>query len=56
MKGRYKVKHLLKLLDWTSEDIQEVLNLADQLKYEQKHGITKNYLAGKYGAVPDTLE
>ena len=47
MKGRYKVKHLLKLLDWTSEDIQEVLNLADQLKYEQKHGIAKNYLAGK---------
>ena len=41
------MKHLLKLLDWTSEDIQEVLNLADQLKYEQKHGIAKNYLAGK---------
>lgn len=41
------MKHLLKLLDWTSEDIHEVLNLADQLKYEQKHGIAKNYLAGK---------
>ena len=41
------MKHLLKLLDWSSEDIQEVLNLADQLKYEQKHGIAKNYLGGK---------
>ncbi len=41
------MKHLLKLLDWSSEDINEVLNLADQLKYEQKHGIKKDYLAGK---------
>lgn len=41
------MKHLLKLLDWSSEDINEVLNLADQLKYEQKHNIKKDYLAGK---------
>lgn len=41
------MKHLLKLLDWTSEDINEVLNLADQLKYEQKHNIAKKYLEGK---------
>ena len=41
------MKHLLKLLDWSSEDINEVLNLADQLKYEQKHGIKKDYLKGK---------
>lgn len=41
------MKHLLKLLDWSSEDIHEVLNLADQLKYEQKHGIAKKYLDGK---------
>ncbi len=41
------MKHLLKLLDWSSEDINEVLNLADQLKYEQKHGIAKKYLEGK---------
>ncbi len=41
------MKHLLKLLDWTSEDINEVLNLADQLKYEQKHHIAKKYLEGK---------
>lgn len=41
------MKHLLKLLDWSSEEINEVLNLADQLKYEQKHGIKKDYLKGK---------
>lgn len=41
------MKHLLKLLDWSSEDINEVLNLADQLKYEQKHSIAKKYLEGK---------
>jgi len=28
--------HLLKLLDLTTEDIVDILNLADQLKYEQK--------------------
>ena len=41
------MKHLLKVLDWSSEDIQEVLNLADQLKYEQKHGLAKKHLEGK---------
>ena len=41
------MKHLLKLLDWSGEDIMNVLNLADQLKYEQKHGISKKYLEGK---------
>jgi len=46
-KGRLKMKHLLKLLDWSSEDINEVLNIADQLKYEQKHSIAKKYLEGK---------
>ena len=33
------MKHLLKMLDLTSEEIIGILNLADQLKYEQKHGI-----------------
>ena len=28
------MKHLLKLLDLTTEEIEEILNLADQLKYE----------------------
>lgn len=41
------MKHLLKLLDWSGDDIHEVLNLADQLKYEQKHGIAKKYLENK---------
>lgn len=41
------MKHLLKLSDWSSEDIVEVLNLADQLKYEKKNGIKHNILEGK---------
>ena len=32
------MKHLLKLEDWSTEEIINTLNLADQLKYEQKHG------------------
>ena len=35
------MKHLLKMLDLSSEEIFEILNLADQLKYEQKH-VNKN--------------
>lgn len=41
------MKHLLKLGDLTSEQIFEILNLADQLKYEQKHGIEHKLLKGK---------
>lgn len=41
------MKHLLKMLDLTSEDVIEILNLADQLKYEQKHGIPHKHLEGK---------
>lgn len=41
------MKHLLKMLDMTTEEIIEILNLADQLKYEQKHGIPHNHLKGK---------
>ena len=41
------MKHLLKMLDLTGEDINEILNLADQLKYEQKHNIEHRRLAGK---------
>ena len=41
------MKHLLKLLDLTKEEIIDLLNLADQLKYEQKHGIEHHYLKGK---------
>lgn len=39
--------HLLKLLDLSREDIFEILNLADQLKYDQKHGRTHELLKGK---------
>lgn len=41
------MKHLLKLLDLSKEDIMEILNLADQLKYELKHGIPHPHLEGK---------
>ncbi len=41
------MKHLLKLADWSTEEILDVLNLADQLKYEKKNGIPHHYLAGK---------
>ncbi|MBQ4051290.1 MAG: ornithine carbamoyltransferase [Oscillospiraceae bacterium] len=40
-------KHLLKIADLSKADIIELLNLADQLKYEQKHGIVHHRLAGK---------
>ena len=40
-------KHLLKMSDLSQEDIIELLNLADQLKYNQKHGIPHRLLEGK---------
>ncbi|MGN0650824.1 MAG: ornithine carbamoyltransferase [Oscillospiraceae bacterium] len=40
------MKHLLKMLDLSTEEITDILNLADQLKYEQKHGIPHNHLKG----------
>lgn len=40
-------KDLLKLLDLSKEDILNILNTADQLKYNQKHGIVHDYLHGK---------
>lgn len=41
------MKHLLKLLDLDGKEIIDILNLADQLKYEQKHGIPHEHLKGK---------
>ena len=41
------MKHLLKLLDLTGQEILDILNLADQLKYETKHGISHPHLQGK---------
>ena len=40
-------KDLLKLLDLSREEIYEILDLADQLKYDTKHGIPHPRLAGK---------
>jgi ornithine carbamoyltransferase len=40
-------KHLLKLSDYSKEEIIELLDLADQLKYELKNGIEHHYLEGK---------
>ena len=40
-------KHLLKLSDLNKEEITDILNLADQLKYEKKNGIQHHLLQGK---------
>ncbi len=40
-------KDLLKLLDLTREDIHEILDTADQMKFSQKHGIAHDHLRGK---------
>ena len=41
------MKHLLKLLDLSESEILDILNLADQLKYEKKHNIEHHLLKGK---------
>lgn len=41
------MKHLLKLGDLSEREILNILNLADQLKYEKKHNIEHHYLKGK---------
>ena len=41
------MKHLLKMLDLSKSDIIAILDLADQLKYEKKHGIQHHLLEGK---------
>lgn len=41
------MKHLLKMLDLSREEIIDILNLADQLKYELKHNIPHPHLKGK---------
>ncbi len=41
------MKHLLKMSDLSKEEILDILALADQLKYEQKHGIPHKHLEGK---------
>lgn len=41
------MKHLLKLMDLSANEITEILNTADQLKYEKKNGIKHHILEGK---------
>ena len=41
------MKHLLKLLDCSTEEIIGLLDLADQLKYERKHNIPHELLKGQ---------
>ena len=41
------MKHLLKLQDLDQKEILDILNLADQLKYETKHSIEHHHLKGK---------
>ena len=41
------MKHLLKLMDLTKEEITEILDLADELKYKKKNGIPHELLKGK---------
>ncbi|MBE6849636.1 MAG: ornithine carbamoyltransferase [Ruminococcus sp.] len=41
------MKHLLKMLDLSQQEILEILDLADQLKYQTKHNIPHPILQGK---------
>lgn len=41
------MKHLLKLQDLDKNEILDILNLADQLKYENRNGIEHHHLKGK---------
>ena len=41
------MNHLLKLLDCSKDEIINILDLADQLKYEKKHNIPHRHLEGK---------
>jgi len=41
------MNHLLKLSDLSTEEITDILSLADQLKYEQKNGIEHHLLKNK---------
>ena len=41
------MKHLLTLMDLEPQEICDILNLADQLKYEKKNGIEHHLLKGK---------
>jgi len=40
-------KDLLKMADLNHEELNDILNLAEQLKYERKNGIKHKPLEGK---------
>ena len=42
-----KGRHFLKLLDFSTEEIQSLLDLAEELKYQKKHGIAHRLCEGK---------
>lgn len=41
------MKHLTRLMDLTEKEIHDILNTADQLKYEVQHDIPHPRLQGK---------
>ncbi|MBE6753734.1 MAG: ornithine carbamoyltransferase [Ruminococcaceae bacterium] len=41
------MQHLLKMLDLNSKELEQLLNLSDQMKYEQRHGISRRLLEGR---------
>lgn len=41
------MQHLLKMLDISAKELEELLNAADQRKYERKHGIERHLLEGR---------
>lgn len=41
------MEHLLKMADLSEQDITEILNLADQMKYNKTHGISHRVLENK---------
>ncbi len=41
------MKHFLKMSDLSTQEIIDILNLADQLKYQKKNNVAHNHLQGK---------
>ena len=46
--GIFMKKDLLRIDTLSKDQILDILNLADQLKYEQKHGIEHPLLKGRH--------
>lgn len=51
------MKHLLKMLDLSKEEILDILNLADQLKYENKKWYRASHSQGQNSRndIPEVL-